>query len=101
MTNLRKMEKADEKARVLDQHTRDLLDSAKKMNRRATTAFVICWSVLLIVGIVGIYRQNTIAGQNKAHIDCIVKLLATPIPEGSDRKVIEDLDGQCNVRFTD
>lgn len=77
------------KATVLDSETQALLKSVKNKNTKATIAFVVCWSILLMVGVAGIYRQNQIAQSNQRHIDCIVKLLATPSKTGQTRHIID------------
>lgn len=82
-------DKASEVARVLDNETQALLASVRKKNALATVAFVVCWSILLLVGILGIYRQNQLATANQKHIDCIVKLLATPSHSGQTRRIFD------------
>lgn len=91
---------AANKADVLDQETRALLGTAKKKNTQVFLIAIFFYTVLLVLGILGIYRQNQIAAQNKGHIDCIVKFLTAPIPAGSTHKVISDPVGACNVRGT-
>lgn len=93
------VDKASEKTRILDTATQELLRSTRKKNSLAVTSFVVCWSILLIVGIFGIFKQNEIANQNKTHIDCIVKLLATPQKPGTTHKFITDASQTCNIKF--
>lgn len=104
-------QRLDAKARevkTLDTATQDLLKSVKKKNNRALLAAIIAFSLLFLVGVItlvfvlkGINRQNQLAQQNTNHIDCIVKLLATPLPSNKEHKVIEYLGATCKVRFTD
>lgn len=92
---------ASRKAHVLDAETQAVLASVKHKNGLAIGAFIVCWSALLLVGIIGIYRQNQIAQTNKEHIDCIVKLLATPIPADKQHKIITDATNSCGILFTE
>lgn len=87
---------AASKAHVLDAETQKVINSIKSKNTKSIIAFVICWSVLLIVGILGIYRQNQIANQNKQHIDCIIKLFITPSAPGQTRHIV-NLE-TCQIR---
>lgn len=64
---------------------------------RVTTLFTL--SLILIFGTVGIYYQIHLASQSKQHIDCIIKDLATPLPQGSRSKYITDLQTDCNIKF--
>ncbi len=91
---------ASDKAATLDKETRHLLDTAKKKNTHVFLMAMFFYSILLVLGILGIWRQNQIANQNKSHIDCIVKLLATPLPPGKGHKVITDASATCGISFT-
>lgn len=95
-----KVKKAADKANYLDTQTQDLLNSVRKKNNKAVTWFVVCFLVLFTVGIGGIWRQNQLAEQNKAHIDCIIKDLATPIPPGAKNRVITHPQSFCGIIFT-
>lgn len=86
------------KAKVLDKETTDTLDKVAHKNNLAVRWFVICWTILFIVGVVGIVYQNEIARSNKSHIDCIVKLLATPATSGQSRH-IADLS-TCKIKVS-
>lgn len=102
MTDI-KVKKAADKAHYLDAETRHILSAIKSKNNKALAWFIISWSILLAVGVSGIYRQNQIAIQNKKHIDCIIKDLATPPPKGASpnaKKYIENLSTDCNIKFT-
>lgn len=98
--NHKKSDAASEKAKILNAETRTVIDNAKKKNNRAVFVLAICYAILVAVGIAGIYQQNRIAQQNKQHIDCIVKLLATPLPANQQHKVIDYLGGECHITFT-
>lgn len=91
-----KVTQASEKVRVLDKETQDTLQAVRSKNTKAVIFFIISWSVLLCVGIYGIYRQNVLAEKNQAHIDCIIKLFATPTKPGQSRH-ITDL-ATCNIK---
>lgn len=95
-----KLNAAANKAHVLDDATQKLLGDVKRKNNRATRWFVISWTVLLLVGIGGIFYQNYIANANKRHIDCIVKLLASPLPAGARARVLTNPSTTCNIKFT-
>lgn len=94
-----KVQDASEKAYVLDKETQAVLLHVRKSNTKAIRWFTICWTILIIVGVFGIYKQNEIASQNKQHIDCIVKLLATPQKPGTTHKFIADASQTCNIKF--
>lgn len=69
------------------------------------TAALVLGSLVLISYSVNranaaIKLQNVIAAQNKQHIDCIIKDLATPQQPGTNHKFISDLSSQCNIKFT-
>lgn len=87
-------------AHKLNEATEELISSIQHKDKRLRMWAIISWTVLLSVGVGGIYRQNQIAQQNKSHIDCIVKLLATPLPKGQVHKVISDASNTCNINFT-
>lgn len=95
-----KVKKAADKAHYLDQETRATLTAVRKKNSKAVTWFIISWTILLLVGLGGIYQQNRIANQNKKHIDCIVKLLASPLPIGARARVLTNPSTTCNIKFT-
>lgn len=101
------IEKKSNQAHVLNDATQDLLHSVKKKNNKAVGWFIISWTLLFVVAIItlifvlrGINRQNYLAEQNTDHIDCIIKTLSTPIPKGSEHRVIEYLSGECHIKFT-
>lgn len=94
-----KVKVASEHVKVLDEETQTLLDSVRNKNRKALTWFVVCWTILFLLAVGGIYKQTQIANQSKDHIDCIVKLFSTPTPQGSRTKFISDAYTTCNIRF--
>lgn len=95
-----RVQKASVQVHVLDEETQALLNSVRSNNSKAVGWFVACWTILLILGVAGIVYQNHIAVQNKQHIDCIIKDLATPQKPGTTHKYIENLSTDCNIRFT-
>lgn len=94
------VDRAALKANVLDKETNDLLESVAAKNYNAIKWFIISWSILFALAVFGIYYQNKLATQNKAHIDCIIKDLATPLPSGSQHKYIQILSDECHIKFT-
>lgn len=100
------IKKASDKAHNLDEASRTLRTSAKKKWNLAVVSASAAFFVLLIIGIVGLAYQNHYALQNKNHIDCIIKDLATPPPPGvppTARKYIDirsTLTADCNIKFT-
>lgn len=87
------------KAHVLDDATNDMLCTARKRNTRALAAAIICYTLLLIIGILSLYQNDKLATENKMHIDCIVKLLATPQKAGTSHKFITNAANTCNINF--
>lgn len=94
-----RLAKKSKEVHVLDTATQHLITSIERKNRRALVWFAVSWTILLAVGVFGIYSQNRIAAQNKTHIDCIVKLLATPQKPGTTHKFITDASQTCNISF--
>lgn len=91
---------ASQEPLVLD--TAALMASISKNNRKSRIWAAIATVILtgtLVIGVLGIYQQNNIATKNKQHIDCIVKLLATPQKPGTTHKFISDASEQCNIKF--
>lgn len=62
------------------------------------TAFLVLGSLVLIS--YSINQANRLSVQNKQHIDCIIKDLATPQKPGTQHKYISELSSQCNIKFT-
>lgn len=92
------MVKSATKAHTLDEATQALINSIKRKDARFRVWFMITWTLLLVIGIFGIYKQNQIANANKQHIDCIVKLFTTPTPHGSAHKVIVNPNTACKIQ---
>lgn len=98
--------KATNKAHKLDNASEILRMSAKKKWNKAVISASVAFFILIIIGIVGLAYQNHYALQNKNHIDCIIKDLATPPPSGSSpnaKKYIDirsTLTADCNIKFT-
>lgn len=96
-----KLNKSTAKAHALDEATQELIHSIRKNDNRLRTWILVSWTVLLLVGVFGIYKQNEIANANKAHIDCIVKLFTTPQPPGAtSHRVIVNPDAACKIKVT-
>lgn len=81
---------------VLDQATQALITSIEIKDARFRRYLLVFWTLLFLIAIVGIYNQNALANKSKQHIDCIVKLLASPDRQS---KVITDPYGSCNIKF--
>lgn len=89
----------DEKSReleILDKETQSILKEMRRKDRRARTMSIALFLVLFVIGVTGIFYQNKLASENKDHIDCIIKLLATPSKPGHIR-TIHDLS-TCQIR---
>lgn len=98
-----KLEQKKSDIQHLDEATQAIIMQIDKNDRRLRLAGFFTLSLLLIVGIVGIFYQNHIATQNKQHIDCIIKDLSTPQKPGTDHKYIDYpsvLSKDCNIKFT-
>lgn len=95
-----KVVQASEQVKVLDEETQALLSSVKRNNTKAISWFIACWTILFLLAVGGIWKQNLIAAQNKQHIDCIIKDLATPQKPGTQHKYIENLSTDCKIKFT-
>lgn len=97
MTETRVARKARQ-VHTLDEVTQDLLKSIRKNDNRFRMWFLVSWTVLLIVGVFGIYHQNQIASANQKHIDCIVKLFTTPLPPEARSRVIVNPATTCDIK---
>lgn len=95
-----KIKKAADKAHYLDSETRELLGNVRKKNSRALMWFTISWSIVVLIGVIGIIRQDQIAEENQHHIDCIVKLFSTPLPVNAHSRVIKKPSSTCDIQFT-
>lgn len=100
MTAKNKVQKATDYAHALDDETQAVLVAVRSKNSKAIKWFVVSWTVLFALAVFGIYYQNHLATQNKQHIDCIIKDLATPLKPGTRAKYIENLSTDCKIRFT-
>ncbi len=100
------VQNAVDKAHHLDEASQTLRASAKKKWNLSFIFAFAAFFVLLIIGIIGLAYQNHFALQNKNHLDCIIKDLATPPPPGTSptaRKYIDirsSLTADCNIKFT-
>lgn len=86
----------------LDAATQAIITKIDKNDRRLRVWAFATLTLLLIVGLVGIYKQNQIATQSKQHIDCIIKDLSTPQPAGTNHKYIDyqsQLSADCKIKF--
>lgn len=95
-----KVNVARDTAHAIDSETQAVLDNVKKKNTRAVTWFIVSWTLLFVLGVAGIYRQNQIATANKKHIDCIVKLFTTPLPTNAHSRTLSNPSTTCNITFT-
>lgn len=95
-----KVNQASKQANVLNEETRKVLDNAKKKNTKALVVGMIFYTILLLTILGGYVYQDILANQNKKHIDCIVKLLASPLPPGSRARVLTNPSTTCNIKFS-
>ena len=86
--------KAADKAHALDSTTQDLLKKQQTKDTRFRTWCYISLTLVIALGVVGIFKQNEIATQNKNHIDCIVKLFTSP---NRASKVITNPATSCDI----
>ncbi len=91
---------AAERAHIINETIQSTLHRQEKNDRRFRFWSYATLSIILCVGIGGIYYQNHIANQNKQHLDCIVKLFATPTPPFARTKFIQDASNKCNIKFS-
>lgn len=91
---------AADRAHSLDESSQQLLSSIKRKDNLFRIWFSLTWTILLILAIFGLYKQNEIANANKQHIDCIVKYFVTPLPPGKTHKLISDASNACHINFT-
>lgn len=97
------LEAKSQEVRTLDAVTQEIIGNIEKNDRRARlwgAVLFFAFSILLAIGVVGIYYQNRISNSNKKHIDCIVKLFVTPLPGNAQHKIITDPGEACNIEFT-
>lgn len=90
------IEQKSRELKILDKETQEILSEMRRKDKRARTMSIILFFVLFTVGITGIFYQNKLATENKEHIDCIIKLLATKPEKGKSRS-IGDL-ATCQIR---
>lgn len=100
MISKSKVTSKNDELRHLDLATQEIISRININDRRLRFWGFITLTLLLTLGLVGIYKQNQIANQNKQHIDCIVKLLATPLPQGTRSRVLSNPSTSCNIKFT-
>lgn len=95
-----KVVQASERAHKLDDASQELLTSIQKKDNAFRLIFTTCWTILLVLALLGLWKQNQIANANKQHIDCIVKYFVTPLQPGTAHKVIQDAAGSCKIKLT-
>lgn len=79
----------NEKTQILDEETQEVLANIRIKDARFRRTAIIFFSILFLIGVVGIYYQNKLAHESKQHLDCIVKLLATPSTHGQTRQIVD------------
>ena len=100
--NTERIINSDVELTLLDKATREIIYKIDKNDRRLRLSAYTFMSILLIVGIIGIFSQTHLAQQNKNHIDCIIKDLSTPLPPGDKARVIDyqtRLQADCKIKF--
>lgn len=93
-----KIEQKQEEIQHLDTATQAIIKRLNKNDQRLRFSALLAISLLMVVGVFGIYKQNQIANKNKEHIDCIIKLFTTPTSSGQTRRII-DLES-CQIKVT-
>ncbi len=85
----------------LDQATQSILLKIDINDRRLRLSAYAFMSLLLIIGIAGIFYQNHLATESKRHIDCIIKLSETPIPKDAHSRyiAINTINNTCQIKF--
>lgn len=99
MTKTRLLQ-ASEQVERLDKTTQEIISTIESKDRRFRFWGYLSLTLLLIVGVVGIYKQNEIATKNQQHIDCIVKLFTTPLPANERSRTIQNPSSTCDIKFT-
>lgn len=99
--------RASEKAHVLDDTIQEILARQDHKDRRFRFSAYTLLGLLLILGILLLLRlntsinlQNKIAIKNQQHIDCIVKLFTTPLPASAHARTISNPSTTCDINFT-
>lgn len=95
--NRGKVAQKSKEAHVLSAEIQLLIDSQRHKFNWFLRWLIVFWTILILIGIFGIYKQNEIASQNKAHIDCIVKLFAHP---RTGATTIDNSNGTCSIKGT-
>lgn len=95
-----KLNRASEKAHVLDDTIQEILSRQEHKDRRFRLSAYILLGLVLSLGVIGIFEQNHIANQNKQHIDCVVKLFTTPLPVTYRSRTITNPGTTCDIRFS-
>lgn len=93
MTQSKVIEKSRQ-AHELNDVTESILKDIRTKDIKFRTSLILTLIVLLGLGVFGIYKQNEIANQNKAHIDCIVKLFTSPTRA---TEVITNSTSTCDI----
>lgn len=89
----------------LTEATSDLISRIEKANSKSRVVGLITLALITVLvglGVLGIYKQNTIAKTTQEHTDCIIKDLSTPLPAGSTHKYIDiqsRLTADCHIKF--
>lgn len=99
MPRITKLDRKREEIQHLDEATQTIIRRIDKNDRRLRLSAYTFMTILLAIGVIGILYQNHIATKNQQHIDCIVKLLATPQKPGTTHKFITDASETCNIKF--
>lgn len=94
-----KVQEAANRAHIIDETIQATLHRQERNDRRFRFWSYTTLTIILCVGIVGIFYQNHIANQNKQHLDCIVKLFTIPTPPFARTKFIQNASTNCNIRF--
>lgn len=98
----KRIRKNNEDIAHLDAATQEIILRLNSSDKKLKVAAFCLIVVLLATGVIGVLYQNHYALQNKNHIDCIIKDLATPQPAGTAHKYIDyqtSLTSNCKIKF--
>lgn len=94
-----KLEQKKDEIAHLDLATQSIINSIQNKDKWFRRFAYFTLSLLILVGVIGIYKQNVIAAQNQKHIDCIVKLFTKPLPPQAHSRQIVNASTTCNIKF--
>lgn len=94
------VKRAETKAHTLEAEAQERIKGNNYWDNKFRRFATLSLTLILLTVIGGIVYEGYLAFQSKAHIDCIVKLLATPPPPGTHVRILTNPSTTCNIRFT-